>query len=157
NQATVELLRLCSFLDADEIPEEIFQMGAEVLGESLGTVAASRVRIINTIQDCGRFSLLQRNPESRTVRLHRLFQAYIREEMGRDDQRVWAERAVLAVNKTFPSLEFENWRACGRLIQHVLTLARHINEYNIVTPEAARLLNRAGAYLKEHARYAEAL
>jgi tetratricopeptide (TPR) repeat protein len=157
NPATVDLLRLCAFLDADEIPEEIFQLGAEVLGESLGSVAVNQIRIIETIRDCGRFSLLRRNPEARTVSLHRLVQVFIKEEMGRESQRLWAERAVLAVNKTFPSLEFDNWPACERLIQHALTLAKHIKEHNLVIPDAGRLLNHAARYLKERARFAEAL
>jgi tetratricopeptide (TPR) repeat protein len=155
NSAAADLLRLCAFLDADTIPKEIFQRGADVLGESLGSVATDQFELNEAIKHCRRFSLLNRN-EDRTVSVHRLVQVVLRNAMNSETQLLWAERAVRAVNRAFPNVEYATWPSCERLIRHALALVRYIDELEIVIPEAARLLNRAGGYLKERARFAEA-
>ena len=155
NSAAADLLRLCAFLDADMIPEEIFQQGADVLGESLGSVATDQMELIEAIKHCRRFSLLNRN-EDRTVSVHRLVQVVLRNSMDSETQFLWAKRAVRAVNRAFPNVEYAAWPSCERLIRHALALVRYVDDLEIVIPEAARLLSLAGVYLKERARFAEA-
>jgi hypothetical protein len=41
NPAAADLLRVCAFLEADSIPEEIFSEGANELGEALSSAAES--------------------------------------------------------------------------------------------------------------------
>ncbi len=65
NPAAADLLRVCAFLEADSIPEEIFSEGAKELGEALGSVAESPLGLSDAIEEAGRFSLLRRNPETR--------------------------------------------------------------------------------------------
>lgn len=72
NPAAADILRVCALLEADDIPEEIFQTGAAELGHNIADAALSLVKLMAAIKDAGRFSLLQRNPESRTLRIHRL-------------------------------------------------------------------------------------
>ncbi len=76
--------------------------------------------------------------------------------MDGDTGRMWAERAVRAVNKVFPDVEYSNWPSCSRLIPHAQSLALLIDEYGFDFPEAARLMNQAGVYLHDRAQYAEA-
>jgi tetratricopeptide (TPR) repeat protein len=157
NQATADLLCLCAFLDADDIPEEIFQLGADVIGGSLGSIASSQMELNEAIKEGRRFSLLHRNAEVCTISVHRLVQVVILDEILKSEiRRVWADRAVRAVNKAFPSIEYENWKSCERLIRHVIKIADVIDEYDLVIPESARLLDRAAGYLKERALYTEA-
>ena len=156
NPAAADLLRVCAFLEADSIPEEIFSDGAKELGEALGSAAESSLALTDAIGEAARFSLLRRNPEARTLSLHRLAQAVLRDEMDGDTRRVWAERAVRALNGVFPNVEYSTWPLCGRLIPHAQLLASLIDEYGVDFPEAARLMNRAGYYLNERAQYAEA-
>ena len=103
-----------------------------------------------------RFSLLRRHPEARTLSLHRLAQAVLRDEMDDDTGRLWAERAVRAVNEVFPAPEYSNWPSCDRLIRHVLALAPVIEKYGFDFPEATRLLNQAGCYFSDRGQYEEA-
>jgi hypothetical protein len=81
NLAAADLLRVCAFLEADSIPEEIFSEGAKELGEAIGSLAESPLGLSDAIEEAGRFSLLKRHPEARTVSLHRLVQAVLRDEM----------------------------------------------------------------------------
>jgi tetratricopeptide (TPR) repeat protein len=156
NQAAADLLRVCAFLEADAIPEEIFSEGATELGEVLASIAESPLDLSDAIEEAGRFSLLHRHPEARTMSLHRLVQAVLRDEMDSDARRMWAERAVRAVNKIFPEVEYENWQSCSRLVLHAQLLAHSIEVFAFDFPEAARMLTQAGLYLKGRAQYAEA-
>jgi tetratricopeptide (TPR) repeat protein len=151
-----DLLRVCAFLEADSISEEIFSKGAKELGEALSSIAGSHLGLSDSIEEAARFSLLRRHPEARTLSLHRLAQAVLRDEMDDDARRVWAERAVRAVNEVFPVVKYPNWPSCDRLIRHAQALAPLIDDYGFDFPEAARLLYRAGDYLDERAQYEEA-
>ena len=98
NPAAANLLCLCAFLDADAIPEELFSIGGEELGENLSAIATNPVSLIGTIEEAGRYSLLRRDPEERMVYLHRLVQTTLRDGMDAKTRREWAERAVRAIN-----------------------------------------------------------
>ncbi len=156
NPAAADLLRLCAFLEADAIPEEIFSGGKKEIGDELGSKAASSDSLLGVINEAGRFSLLHRDPETRTVNLHRSVQAIFREKMESETRRRWAERAVRTVNRVFPEVEFANWGSCGRLVQHAQSMAKLIDEYSFDFPEASRMLIQTGMYLYERAQYTEA-
>ena len=76
--------------------------------------------------------------------------------MDEATQRLWAERAVRAVNRAFPLVEFSNWAGCERLLPQAHACAELINQWGFEFPEAARLLNQAGFYLYERGRYTDA-
>jgi len=156
NPAAADLLRVCAFLEADSIPEEIFSEGAGELGEALEAIAETPLTLTKAIGDAGRFSLLERNPETKTMNLHRLAQETLRDEMGDDARRMWAERAVRAVNAVFPDVEYANWPLCHQLIPHTQSLVTFIDEYGFEFQEAVRMMSQAGYYLQERAQYAEA-
>jgi len=137
NPAAADLLRVCAFLEADSIPEEIFSEGAKNLGEALSAIAESPLGLSNAIEEATRFSLLQRQPEARTLSLHRLVQAVLRDEMGGDSGRMWAERAVRAMNEVFPDVVFSNWPSCDRLIAHTQSLTSLIDESSFEFPGSA--------------------
>jgi tetratricopeptide (TPR) repeat protein len=156
NPAAADLLRVCAFLGSDSIPEEIFSGGARELGAALASAAESSLSLTDAIREAARFSLLKRHPDTRTLSLHRLAQAVLRDEMDGDTSRMWAECAVRALNEVFPDGEYSAWPLCSRLIPHAELLASIIGSYGFRFPEAARLMNQAGYYLKQRAQYAEA-
>src|SRR5262249_39778719 len=97
NPAAADLLRVCAFLEADSIPEEIFSEGAKELGDVLSSAAERSLALTDAVREAARFSLLRRHTDSRTVSIHRLAQAVLRDEMDGDTRRLWAERAVRAM------------------------------------------------------------
>ena len=60
----------------------------------------------------GRFSLVGRNPGDKTLDMHRLVQAVVRDGMDGETRRLWAGRAVNALNQTFPWPKYGNWARC---------------------------------------------
>ncbi|MGE0679807.1 MAG: tetratricopeptide repeat protein [Candidatus Binatia bacterium] len=140
----------------EAIPEEIFTAGAEELGEALGQKAENAFTLAKAIREAGRFSLIKRDAERKTLTIHRLVQVILQDGMDEETQRLWAERAVRAVNAAFPGGEVNTWPQCERLLPHAQIGAELIEKWRLELPQAARLLNQAGYYLYERARYKEA-
>ena len=156
NPAAVELLRFCAFLHSDDIPEEIFTEGAPELGPVLQPVAADPMRLDETIAELLRYSLVHRDSDAKALSIHRLVQAVLRDGMGEDVQRQWAERAVKAVNRTFPTVEYATWSQCQRLLPHAQSCAVLIEQWNMAFIEAARLLFQTATYLQRRAQNTQA-
>lgn len=104
--AAAELLRLCAFLHPDAIPEELITEGAPELGPVLGPVATDPFELNNTIAETLKYSLLGRDRNAKTLDIHCLVQAVLKDGMDEVTQRQWAERTVRAVNRAFPDVEF---------------------------------------------------
>jgi tetratricopeptide (TPR) repeat protein len=158
NPAAADLLSLCAFLAPDAIPEEMITGGTEVLGPVLGSISSDQLRMNEIVEELLRFSLIRRNSETRTLTIHRLVQAVIQDDMDKETQSTWAERAIRTVHHAFPDKvnDVKTWPQCQRCLPHALACARLIKDYRFVSLEAAQLLNQVGYYLREHARYREA-
>ncbi len=150
--AAADLLRLCAFLDPDLIQEEIITEGASELGSILQPVAADPIKLNDAIGTLLSYSLVRRNPDH-TLSIHRLVQVVLKRSMNKSVQRRWAERAVRAVYQAFPEVDYGNWLRCQEYIPQVLTCNALIEQWDMVMPEAAQLLNDAGYYLKVSAQY----
>ncbi len=156
NPATVELLRLLAFLHPDAIPEEIITEGASALGAILEPVASDPFSLNAVIRELLRYSLIRRNPGAKTVSMHHLLQVIVKDEMDEATQRLWAERAVRAVNHAFPHVEFAVWERCQRSLAQAQACAVLIDQWKLAFPEAARLLHHTGYYLHERGQYTDA-
>ncbi|MBV8694709.1 MAG: hypothetical protein JO183_04380 [Ktedonobacteraceae bacterium] len=98
-----DIVRLCAFLDPDTIPEEIITEGVQASRSSLDAVTLDQLRVNQAIEVLLRFSLIQRNSETRTLTVHRLMQVAIQDTMDKEMQHMWSQRAVQAVYRAFPS------------------------------------------------------
>jgi tetratricopeptide (TPR) repeat protein len=156
NPAAADLLRLCAFLHPDAIPEEIIIEGADDLGPTLQPVASDPFELDAAIEELRKYSLLRRDPDAKTLSIHRLVQEVLKDGMDQDTQRQWAEGTVHAVNSAFPDGEYETWERCKRCLPHVQACAELIKQWDMEFTQAARLLNDAGAYLWRRAQYTEA-
>ena len=156
NPATVELLRFLAFLHPDAIPEEIITEGAPELGAILQPVANDPFSLNAVIRELLRYSLIRRNAGVKTLSMHHLLQVILKDEMDEVTQRLWAKRAVHAVNRAFPHVEFATWQRCQRCLAHVQTCTILIDQWKFVFPEAGRVLHHTGYYLYERGQYTDA-
>jgi len=152
----MELLKICAFLAPDDIPEEIITKGAPDLGPSLHHIATDPFKLNVVMKELLKFSLIRRNPKSKTLAIHRLVQAVLKDRMDENTQRQCAERVVLAVNRLFPDAEFSTWSLCQRYLAQAQVCAVLIKQCRMKFAEASRLLHRVGQYLYQRARYTEA-
>ena len=107
------------------------------------------------MRELRKYSLVHRNPVHKLLSLHRLLQVLMKDDMDEDTQRLWAERAVRALNKAFPEAKFTTWPLCKRYLPHARICATLIRQTSMTFPKAALLLYKAGDYLLERARYSE--
>src|SRR5216683_2435129 len=156
NPAAADLLRLCAFLDPDAIPEDIITKGAAESGPPLHPVATDTFKLNEAIEVLRTYSLIKRNAEAKTLNMHRLVQVVLKDGMDKKTQRKWAQRTIKAVYAAFPEVEYSTWPRCQACLPHALACAALIEQHTFAFPETARLLDRVGGYLREHALYAQA-
>jgi tetratricopeptide (TPR) repeat protein/transcriptional regulator with XRE-family HTH domain len=149
NATAADVLRLSAFLHADGIPEELF--GGEAV-----PACADQLSFDAALEVLRRYSLVRRDGTTRSVSVHRLLQAVVRAGMDQDERRLWAERAVSAIERVVPDVETATWRGVQRYARHALQGAALIDEWELESPEAARLLDQLGSYLRECAQHREA-
>ncbi len=156
NPAAADLLGLCAFLSPDAIAEEIIMQGAPHLGPLLEPVAGNAFLLGQAIEALRAYSLMGRDPKRKTVSMHRLVQAVLRDGMDELTKSCWIERAIRAVHAALPPVEPRNWPLWERLVVHVQACVQHMEHDSIHLPEAAELLLQTGRYLIDCARYSEA-
>ncbi len=156
NPAAADLLRLCAFLHPDAIPETIFTTASADIGPILQPIAADSLLLNDAIQVLRRYSLLKRDSTEKLLNVHRLVQAVLRDGLVPAAQQLWAERAVYAINAVFPEVSFDTWHDCEQYLPHALVCADLIERYDFTFPEAARLLDQTGCYLRDRGLFAQA-
>jgi tetratricopeptide (TPR) repeat protein len=119
-------------------------------------VASDTLAWNDALSEILKYSLLRRDPNARILEIHRLVQAVSRQAMDEATRRLWAERAVRAIDRVFPSPEFSNWAVCERLQSQTRTCAELIDECGFEFSKAAKLLNKSGGYLYRRGQYAAA-
>lgn len=155
NPAAADLLRFLAFLHADGVPEEIITVCSQDLGPTLQGLNTPLV-LDQAVEELLRYSLVDRHADNRTLGMHRLVQTVLKEGMAKSQQREWAERAVRAFDKAFPVVSFDTLPQCERYFTNVQTCATLIEQWDMVSLEAARLLRRAGEYLRDRSRFSQA-
>jgi tetratricopeptide (TPR) repeat protein len=157
SQAAADLLRLSAMLDPDEIPFELLSKGAKELGQPLCEAIrpSDPLSVNEVLEPLARFSLVGMDAPGRTYSIHRLVQEVVKDAMGDEGRRPWAERAVRAINAAFPggNVEVSDWPACERLVPQAMAASRLIEEFGLQSQEAGRLLNQAGYYLKARGQF----
>jgi tetratricopeptide (TPR) repeat protein len=155
NPASADLVRFCSVLAPDAIPEEILTSGGHDLGDLLSAAVASDLSRLKTIQAACRFSLLRYDPSARTLAIHRLAQVVLSEEMTAEFQQIWYLRSVRAVNHAFPEASFSEWPVCERLLPHAKIAAQRAENFAYEYRDIGFLLNETAAYLRLRAEFSE--
>ncbi|WP_165423325.1 FxSxx-COOH system tetratricopeptide repeat protein [Ktedonosporobacter rubrisoli] len=156
DRAAWELLQLCAFLQPDAIPLELFRCGAPDFETQLQQVVSNKLKLNAALASLLGLSLIQRNSDEASISIHRLVQVVIRNEMDESTQRIWAERALRALNRAFPLPDYPSWLRCEQYLPHVLQAFTWVEQWHFTFREAGQLLWHAGKYLYERAHYLDA-
>ncbi len=157
--AALELLRFCAFLYPDAIPEELLLRGAPYLGPVLGPLVADISQFDGALALLRAFSLVQRQPETQTLSLHRLVQVILQEGMNAQEQAKFRRRAVHLLNGVFPEITartlIETWQMCERLLPQAMTFVTTIPDH-CQGQELAAVFLKAADYLCRRFQYEQA-
>lgn len=154
--AAIEMLRVCAFLAPYAIPEEVLFKGVPHVGPQTQLLSKKYSALKEKVEQLCDFALIDRDPSSQSLSIHPLVQALVKDSLDSETYQYWAERAVLAINKTFPKRGAATWHKCQRWLLHALASANIIESFNIMLPEGASLLHRSGSYAYEFGLYKEA-
>jgi tetratricopeptide (TPR) repeat protein len=145
--AAEELLRLCAFLAADDIPRATLYDHPDVLPEPLATAVRDQLAFHQALAALGRFSLATVTDDA--ISVHRLVQAVIRHQLSSDEQEQWARVAVALVLAAFPNEPWDvnAWPTAARLLPHALAAGEHEERLLVDLQAAAAVLGLAAMYL----------
>jgi tetratricopeptide (TPR) repeat protein len=158
-----QILRLCSFLAPDAIPEELVEHAlysgllvfaqAEVEQEEGSALSPFSMPLDELLAVLRCYSLIQRNDQQETLAMHRLVQTVLRAAMSEEERCIWVERAMRMFQARLPDIVFENWQQCEQYLPHAqeciqLAVGSSVGQ--------ARVLYWIGDYLLERWRTQEA-
>jgi Tetratricopeptide repeat len=148
--AAGELLRLASFLAADDIPREGLAPGAEHLPPALAAAVSDPLVLDEAIAALRRCSLVE--AQESTLSVHRLVQAVVRDRLSDEDYAMWAEAAVRVVYEGL-SADLEDAGTGspdrGRFLPHVRPAADHAEAAGVAREVTEQLLSRAAKFQLE--------
>ncbi len=154
NSAASELLQVCAFLAPDAIPIELFIKGASELGSLLEPLVSDPLALDDALTTLRTYSFLCRGVEPRTLTIHRLVQAVLKDKMDEGTQYFRAEQVIRVVNQGFPNpRNVINWSACQHYLPHAQVCVAAVQQWNIISSEATHLLQKVGVYLLQRAHY----
>lgn len=156
NERAAALIQLSSFLAPSAIPERIFIEGAPEIGEKFASYSDQEFEFSQIIKHAVRLSLMQRNADRRTLSIHRLVQAALRDTLADNERKEWAERALRLIHRAVATSDFEDPSRWEGLLPHVQACADLIAEYGLDSAESAALLARTAKYCFTRALLAEA-
>jgi Tetratricopeptide repeat len=151
-------VRLCAFLDPDEIDLDVLAAGATETGGVLAAALGDRLERTETAGALARASLVTATAEGR-LRVHRLVQAVTRDQLDEDQLTAWSGRALSLVAAVFPSEpeDHRSWPVCARVAPHIEAVAAQTESYPDLGVTRGRLLGEPGIYLFASAQLRAAL
>ena len=160
--AAADLLNLCAFFAPDDIPLDMIVEGAEHLQESLKDAVADPISRNDIVGELGNFSLVEVDKDKRTISIHRLVQAVVRDMLPSEERQTWVAAALQVVNSgfTYRLTEMSTWSTSSIVLPHVLAVIASSDLQETSSMEVGRslsnLLNAAGLFLRHRAQYKDA-
>jgi tetratricopeptide (TPR) repeat protein len=97
----VELLRCSAFFGPEPIPRDVFGQGSESIDPRLQSIISNPILLSRAIRELGRYALARIDSAARTIQVHRLIQALLRDSLDDPErQRIRHEVHLLLAGAT---------------------------------------------------------
>lgn len=158
------LLKPCSFLFSDFIPEEIFTKANKFFKNELKTLD-DKLIWDETLEILLNYSLIKRDANNQSFSIHRLVQAVIRDFLNLNEQIPCLQQLLKALASfcSCDAQDLNNWPQYQRILSTTLSLVSLVDT-NPDFPsdifsfnEASTLFNKLGIYSDTQALYTQAL
>jgi len=153
NPNATQLLNLLAFLNPDGILVDFLVAGKEGLPPPLNTLlgdAFERNKLLGFLEQ---LSLIKRPADGRFVRIHRLIQAVIKDNLLEEGKRNCMEMVVALFLRAFPEFQEDNRQICRQYQAQVVQPLLAVIELRI--ENVATMLLRVGNFLYEDGKYYE--
>ncbi|MEV4568597.1 FxSxx-COOH system tetratricopeptide repeat protein [Nonomuraea sp. NPDC049419] len=126
----VEVLRCCAFLGPEPIPRDLFQrLPADyAAGSKLAEILADPILTSRVIRELGRYALVKIDSANRTIQVHRLIQALLRDDLPKTEHAAMRGEAHLLLAAAVASFEPDDnaaWPRYAALLGHVSPAGVH--------------------------------
>ncbi|TDD73446.1 tetratricopeptide repeat protein [Actinomadura darangshiensis] len=117
----LDLLRYCAFFGPEPIPRDAFRRVVSGLSPRLNDLLADPIRLGRAIGELGRFALARLDFPARTIQVHRLIQALVRDELPEAEQgRLRHEVHLLLAGYTpLDPNDAGNWNTYLAVLGHI--------------------------------------
>lgn len=117
----VELLRCCAFFGPEPIPRDVFRRGNRVVGPRLEPILSDPILLSSALSNLERYALVKIEPNTRTLQVHRLNQALLRDETPAEERRELRHEVHLLLSGSAPDNpdDTSNWRSFEELAAHL--------------------------------------
>ncbi|RAY12811.1 cytochrome C [Actinomadura craniellae] len=117
----VELLRYCAFFGPEPIPRDAFSQLRPGLDQRFADLLADPIRLTRAVAELGRYALARIDSAERTIQVHRLIQALVREELPEAKQRQIGSEVHLLLAGFAPSSPADpnQWPRYQSLLGHI--------------------------------------
>jgi tetratricopeptide (TPR) repeat protein len=114
-----ELLRCCAFFGPEPIPTDVFRRGTRAAEEQVASVMSDPILLARAIRELGRFALV--TIDGRSVSVHRLIQALLRDELDGVEQAAYRHQVHLILAAAAPTnpANDRQWSQYRELLPHV--------------------------------------
>ncbi|MEW9547846.1 FxSxx-COOH system tetratricopeptide repeat protein [Nonomuraea sp. NPDC050783] len=119
--AAVEVLRCCAFFGPEPIPRDVFRRGNRAVGPRLAPILSNPIELTNALSNLERLALVKVEPSTRTLQVHRLNQALLRDETPEKDRAELRHEVHLLLSGTAPADpdDTANWPRYEELAAHL--------------------------------------
>ena len=142
-----ELFQLLSFLNPDGILIDFLQAGVEALRDNLRQLVSNRIDMSKALIELEKFSLLKWNRFTKTLLVHRLMQAAVKDEISDSDSMTLRNTIIELCDQSFPQIWTNENRALCRV--YVNQIMRPLLDLEVIpTQKAARIMHRVSLFLR---------
>src|ERR1700733_1211950 len=115
----LEVLRCCAFFGPEPIPRDIFRRGAQDTGTDVAEVLSNPIATASVMRELARYALI--TLDGNAVKVHRLIQALLRDELTAEQQAAYRNEAHLIMAAAAPNDPDDDttWPRFAGLLPHV--------------------------------------
>ncbi len=155
------LLRLTAYLAPDPIPLDMFEEGASIVEEAVGSLleetgqGGSPQTVREGLAELAAYSMIVKDGETGTV--HRMVQEVVRGRIPEEQRREWIELALRLVNDFSPydADDVGTWPVWNVLRPHAAMVSDYADRTGITKP-TAELISQTAVFLYAKSLYTEA-
>ena len=147
----LEVLRCCAFFGPEPIPRDVFRRGAQETGSPVAEVLSNPIATASVMRELARYALI--TLDGNAVKVHRLIQALLRDELSAEQQRAYRHEAHLIMAAAAPSNpdDATTWPQFQALLPHVNAEATQLHrarefEVRSLARGVVRYLYQSGDY-----------
>ena len=123
----LDLLRCCAFFGPEPIPSDVFRRGTQATGTRVASLISDPILRSRAIRELGRFALV--TIDGRSVSVHRLIQALLRDELDPAEQAAYRNEVHLILAAAAPPdpSDQDQWPRYRELLPHVAAASTELD------------------------------